>query len=102
MVDDLVRQADGVFLWAVVAIKNVRDGLQGLVDLDELEKAINTLPPELDDLFMLMLKRIKSAYQRDAARFMQITLEMGSLEPIEYCDSPSSNLNLHELHFIRS
>ena len=45
-----------------------------MVDLDELAQAIEVLPPELEGLFMLVLRRIKRAFRRDAAKFLQIVL----------------------------
>ena len=35
-VEHIVGRAEGVFLWAVIAVREVRDGLQGLVDLNEI------------------------------------------------------------------
>ncbi|KAL8904266.1 MAG: hypothetical protein Q9207_003393 [Kuettlingeria erythrocarpa] len=101
LVNAIVERADGVFLWAVIAVRDVRDGLQGFADLDELAQAIDTLPPELDGLFMLMLHRIKPAYQRDAARFLQIMLHF----PIDrgyWSLWRFPSLDLGTLHFIRS
>ena len=74
LVDGIVDRASGVFLWAVIAIRDIRDGLRDIVNLDELTQTINDLPSQLEGLFMLMLNRIKPAYQRDAARFLQIAL----------------------------
>ena len=74
LVTSIVSRADGVFLWAVIAIRDVRDGLRDIVDLDELTQTVDNLPSQLESLFMLMLNRIKPAYQRDAARFLQIAL----------------------------
>ncbi|KAL8733542.1 MAG: hypothetical protein Q9181_003541, partial [Wetmoreana brouardii] len=68
LVEEIVGRANGVFLWAVIAIRDIRDGLQGIVDLDELATSIKSLPSELESLFMMMLNRIKPAYQHDAAR----------------------------------
>ena len=84
IVDVIVNRADGVFLWAVIAIRDVRDGLRDIVDLDELEQTVDNLPSQLESLFMLMLNRIKPAYQRDAARFLQIALHvpLPDMQPI--------------------
>ncbi|KAI4097520.1 MAG: hypothetical protein LQ344_000253 [Seirophora lacunosa] len=83
LVDKIVSRADGVFLWAVIAIRDVCEGLQGMVDLDELAHAIDDLPAQLESLFMLMLRRIKPAYQRDAARFLQIALHAGASSKVK-------------------
>lgn len=62
ILDKIVERANGVFLWAVIAVRDVRDGLQGIADLVELAQIVDSLPPELESLFMLMLNRIKPAY----------------------------------------
>jgi len=101
IINTIVERADGVFLWAVIAIRDVRDGLQGIVDLNELAQTVDSLPPELESLFMLMLNRIKPAYQRDAARFLQIALHAQDRAsyPGFHGELP---LTLCSLHLIRS
>lgn len=74
LLDSIVWRSDGVFLWVVLAVRDVRDGLQDFVDLDELVRAIEQLPADVDGLYMKMLNGIKPAYRRDAARFIQIVL----------------------------
>ncbi|KAL9604063.1 MAG: hypothetical protein Q9179_001986 [Wetmoreana sp. 5 TL-2023] len=101
LVGEIVRRADGVFLWAVVAIRDIRDGLQGIVDLDELAETINSLPSELESLFMLMLNRIKPAYQRDAARFLQIALHTPEFER-DWWHRRQTKLTLCKMYFIHS
>ena len=74
LLNDIVSRADGVFLWVVIAVRDLRDGLRGFADIDALADAIDQLPSELEDLFLHMLKRIKPAFQRDAAQYLQIML----------------------------
>lgn len=74
-VDNIVSRADGVFLWAVIVIREVREGLQEEASMSELEKMMGMLPNKLEDLFASMLNRIKHVYRRDAARFLQIALQ---------------------------
>lgn len=81
----IVQRADGVFLWAVIATREVRDGLQGMVNLDELAQAIEILPPELEGLFILVLGRIKRAFRRDAAKFLQIVLFKNDMHHFDLC-----------------
>ena len=85
LLDTIVKRADGVFLWAVIATREVRDGLQGMVNLDELAQAIEVLPPELEGLFILVLGRIKRAFRRDAARFLQIVLFTNDMYGFDLC-----------------
>ena len=72
--EKIVYQAGGVFLWAVIVIRDVHDGLQDVVDLAELERVIQNLPEDVESLYVRMLNQIKPAYRRDAARFLQIVL----------------------------
>lgn len=91
----IVQRADGVFLWAVIAVRKVRDGLQDIVDMNELAQEIEMLPSELEGLFMLILNRIGPVYQRYAAQFLQITLyhvQGGDVGAMDLC----------RLHFIHS
>lgn len=93
----IVERANGVFLWAVIAIRDVRDGLHGIADLNELAQTVDSLPSELESLFMLMLNRIKPAYRRDAARYLQIVLHVSIQEGWSF-----AWLTLCSLHLIRS
>lgn len=61
-VDKIVERANGVFLWAVIAVRDVRDGLHGIADVNELAQTIESLPPEIESLFMFILNRIKPVY----------------------------------------
>ena len=92
LMSNLVWRAEGVFLWAVIAIRNLRDGLHDIVDMRELQREIESLPTGVESLYMQMLTRIKPAYKRDAARFLQIFLY----------DSEDSvmSLDLFRLYFI--
>lgn len=55
----IVERGEGVFLWIVIAIRELRNGVQDIVDLDELERVIEDLPPQLEGLYTVMLQRVK-------------------------------------------
>lgn len=76
LLDEIVWQANGVFLWVVIAIREVREGLQEAASMDELSQLVESLPPELEKLFMRLLNRIKPVYKRDALRYLQIVLHL--------------------------
>ena len=96
----IVKRADGVFLWAIIAIRDVREGLREIADMNELARMIESLPSELEKLFMLMLDRIKPAYKRDAVQFLQIVLHFRVQMSGFY--GLTSKLDLCTLHFIHS
>ena len=70
LVDEIVERAHGVFLWAIIAVRDVHDGLRGMANIDDLAHTLETLPSEIESLFMLMLNRIKPVFKRDAAYFL--------------------------------
>lgn len=91
----IVGQAQGVFLWAVIAIRDVRDGLQDMADLNELELMIEGLPAGVENLYTQILHRLKPVYRREAMRFLQIILYESELH------EPWKNyLDLYRLYFI--
>ena len=74
LLTSIVERADGVFLWAIIAIRDVGDGLRGFADMNELTQTVESLPSELESLYMRMLHRIKSPFKRDAAYFLGVAL----------------------------
>ena len=96
LVNRIVSRADGVFLWAVIAIRDLYDGLQGIANIDELVQTLESLPSELGSLFMLILQRIKPVFKRDGAYFLQVAM---------YQDRDSfydDRMDLCRLHFSHS
>ena len=99
----IVDSAEGVFLWAVLAVREVRDGLQEIADLDELALAIEGLPAGVENLYLQMLSRIKPIYRREAARFIQTVLyysEDDSQNGLYYAIAISQDLDLYTFYFI--
>lgn len=74
LLHDLVTRADGVFLWAVIATRELREGLEDSATLQELETTIEGLPSGIENLYSNILNRIKPAYQREAVKFLQTVL----------------------------
>ena len=69
LVDRIVERAHGVFLWAIIASREIHDSLLGMADINALAQTLETLPSEIESLFKIMLHRIKPAFKRDAAYF---------------------------------
>ena len=83
IINKIVYRADGVFLWAVLVVKEVREGLQSEASMIELETMIASRPSELEALLLSMLNQIKQSYRQDAARFLQIALQ--ARENLDLC-----------------
>ncbi|KAI1391895.1 prion-inhibition and propagation-domain-containing protein [Hypoxylon trugodes] len=72
IINELVEKASGVFLWVVLACRSLLDGFAAFDRISELRRRVDELPPELDNLFKLMLLRVDSRYRRQTAKFLKI------------------------------
>jgi hypothetical protein len=53
IVHEIVKKADGIFLWVAVVVKSLRELLEDGYDLPTLQRELDTYPQELDPLFTL-------------------------------------------------
>lgn len=77
IVDTIVTKAQGVFLWARLAVDSVKRGLIDRNSEDELQKRLNDLPSSLSDYFKSIWKRLgddKKIYQTKAANIFSLLL----------------------------
>lgn len=73
LVLEILEMSSGVFLWVTLAIRSLLRGLTNLDSIGELQHLLRALPPELDDLFSLMLRSIQPAlYVVQASKLFQI------------------------------
>lgn len=72
IIQDIVKKADGVFLWVILACRSVREGLAANDYLPELRRRVDGLPAELDDLFKQMLGKQEPRYQAQRAKMLSL------------------------------
>lgn len=73
LITEIVEMSSGVFLWVTLVTRSLLKGLTNLDGVSDLQKRLRELPPELDNLFSLMLKSITPTfYLEQASRFFQI------------------------------
>lgn len=78
-VDKFVGIAEGVFLWAKLVLVSVVERLDYKKDIEDLEQALETYPPELDDLFDKIM-RDKVRNNEEALTILKIIIELKRLE----------------------
>ncbi|KAL9081621.1 MAG: hypothetical protein Q9159_007198 [Coniocarpon cinnabarinum] len=78
LVTKIIERANGVFLWVVIATQEVGDGLRDVAEISELFRLIDTLPAELENLFVLMLRRIKAPFKNLARYRFRLLLLLSS------------------------
>ncbi|KAH7395861.1 hypothetical protein BKA64DRAFT_71611 [Cadophora sp. MPI-SDFR-AT-0126] len=77
-VDNLIWKAEGVFLWVTLVVKSLLKGLSHRNDLETLEKRLDSMPPDLENLYSHMLSSIDSHDMEKGSKLFQL---------FEACDS---------------
>jgi hypothetical protein len=72
LMENITRKASGVFLWVVLVVRSLIEGLTDGDRISDLQRRLDELPEELEDLFKKMLKSLKPAYFKHASQLFQI------------------------------
>lgn len=80
LVNRIVTQADGVFLWAFFVTRSLREGLINGEKIEDLARRFSQLPSDLDQLFQHMLDSVNPADHRKMAGILQGAVH--ALEPL--------------------
>ncbi|KAL6361276.1 hypothetical protein LRP88_04743 [Fusarium phalaenopsidis] len=72
LVETLAERAYGIFLWTVLATKVFLQGFDAFERFHELEKRIEDIPEELEDLYAHMLNQVDLRYREQAAKILRI------------------------------
>ncbi|OCL14092.1 hypothetical protein AOQ84DRAFT_281824, partial [Glonium stellatum] len=68
LVQEVVTRADEVFLWVVLVLRSLREGLQHGDKLHDSLRRLSSIPRDLKDLFLHLLNSIHESYCRKAYR----------------------------------
>lgn len=85
----LLSRAEGVFLWARVAVNSVVEGLRNEDTLLTLHRRIENLPIELQEMFQYMVSNIPELYRMQARRLFQVVIF--SYRPLTLLDIALTN-----------
>lgn len=80
LVDRIVAQADGVFLWAFFVTRSLREGLSNGEKIGDLNRHFSQLPPDLDQLFRHILEEVDPYDHPKMATILQAAIH--ALEPL--------------------
>lgn len=76
LVTEVLDMSSGVFLWVELAVRSLLKGLANSDSIADLQRRLRDLPPELDDLYSLMLRSIQpKLYIEQASRLLQIVYQ---------------------------
>ena len=71
LIENVTLKASGVFLWVALVTKSLLEGLSDGEHLSELQDRLDELPPDLEDLFWSILRRLGRAHFRRASQMFQ-------------------------------
>jgi hypothetical protein len=72
IVKDIVAKADGVFLWVVLVVVSLLEGLSNRDEISYLQQRIDLLPRDLESLFTTMLSKVPVLYRTSTPELFQI------------------------------
>ncbi|KAK3623542.1 hypothetical protein LTR56_011801 [Elasticomyces elasticus] len=75
IIEDIQRRAEGVFLWVVLVVKELRKELNELGSLEELATRLRLLPPDLPGFFDLIFDNIDVVYRSFMAKLLLLLLD---------------------------
>lgn len=78
LVDEIVNRAEGVFLWVVLTIQELKLLLDDRQSFQAILQAVHELPKEMEDFFRETLSRIPAGYKKESmAVFSVVTSTLG-------------------------
>ncbi|KAF1952889.1 hypothetical protein CC80DRAFT_537934 [Byssothecium circinans] len=84
LVDDIVNEANGVFLWVYLVVARLLEGIEVNNDrMSDLERKLQCIPKELDQLFRLILDSVESDYHEPQAHMFRAACAAANYEPLD-------------------
>lgn len=81
-VEEIVRKADGVFLWATLVVKSQLADIGNDDDISDLQRRLELLPGKLGDLYAYIMHKMDPFYQRKASEYFQILRAVNLVDQI--------------------
>jgi Cdc6-like AAA superfamily ATPase len=76
LVEDIVTAANGVFLWVVLVVSSLKDGLREADSVARLQKRLRELPTNLEELFeRIIFRDVRPSYRDQASHMFLVALE---------------------------
>ncbi|KAI8962922.1 prion-inhibition and propagation-domain-containing protein [Daldinia sp. FL1419] len=87
IMEDLVDKSSGVFLWVILACRSLILGFADYDRIHELQRRVDELPPELEEMFQHMLNGINKRHREQGSRMLRICfVARQAQDRLEYSD----------------
>ena len=74
LVDHIIAKSSGVFLWVRIVVQSLIAGLTNDDPIRDLENRLNSLPPDLEQLYAKILRDLDPFYLVHACQYFQLML----------------------------
>jgi hypothetical protein len=95
LIENVAGKSSGVFLWVVLVVRSLVEGLRDGDRLSDPQARVDCLPPELEDLFKRMLHDFDPRYFSHASALFQIfkaSMSLPSLICLSFADEEDVDL----------
>ncbi|MBE3049206.1 hypothetical protein IMZ48_43255 [Candidatus Bathyarchaeota archaeon] len=75
LTEEITTKSQGVFLWVVLVVRSVLDGLSNGDSIRMLERRIKEIPRDLGPFFKHILRSISSIYHKQTALYFRVALD---------------------------
>ncbi|KAF3761238.1 hypothetical protein M406DRAFT_266964, partial [Cryphonectria parasitica EP155] len=75
LIDEITDRSHGVFLWVVLVVRSLREGLIDGDSIKEMGQRLDELPRDLKALYDHMIRNLSPRYQQQASEMFQLLLK---------------------------
>ncbi|KAH6665450.1 hypothetical protein B0J14DRAFT_680553, partial [Halenospora varia] len=72
IIGEILSKADGVFLWVMLVVRSLIEGLEYGDNMQTLQRRLSALPAGLEPLYRRMIENIDPFYHKEASRLFKI------------------------------
>lgn len=83
LITEIVDKSVGVFLWVILVTKSLLEGLQNCDRISDLQRRLEALPADLEDLYFHMLNHLDDLYKQQASHLFQIMFASADTDTLE-------------------
>ncbi|MCJ1360311.1 MAG: hypothetical protein MMC33_010316 [Icmadophila ericetorum] len=97
LIKSVVHRAAGVFLWVYLVVRSLKEGLQNLDTVRDLQRRLDAIPDDLQKYFSHMMGTLDPFYLREASHLFQVAMkshETLSLMTCTYVEEESDDFAL--------
>jgi hypothetical protein len=95
LIESITQKASGVFLWVQLVTDSLLKGLAAGERLEELQRRLDAVPVDLEDLFWKILTQVENGYRTNMSQLFQImraSVETLTVLDISYADDPDPEI----------